>query len=99
MKLKDFYTTQGWCKNAHARTADGGICGIGSAEARMFCMLGAIMKIGKAEGNNSALPESEHYKLKMFLAETGWRNGVAAWNDDPSTTFEEVKAVLEYLDI
>ncbi len=68
-------------------------------DAICFCLLGALCrsKGWKMDGPVdiiNLMHESPEYKLLM--EKTG---GVTQWNDHPLRTFEEVKALVEELDI
>ncbi len=72
----------GWCQGAFARTQDGIQTLPGNESARSFCALGATFFAPDDQRR-----EYRHILISMFA---GARSGVAAWNDDPNRTKQEV---------
>lgn len=70
---------QGWTQHVMARDSDGNETNPISNKAVCWCLLGAIYKVG---GHTS---EAIHYKV----------TNIAAWNDNPNRTVEEVIDLVE----
>ncbi len=73
---------KGWTQRAFARHINGNSIGYNSKNAVCFCVIGAILAAYKNE-------DDAIKKLSNFLV-----IDIAAWNDDPARTKEEVCAAL-----
>ncbi len=97
MKIKTFLTKDNWIKGHKAVNRDGTPCEPELVHGVKFCVVGAL--------DATTRSRSSYLKLYGFLRQQEFNPQlsdmapVSRWNDDPATTFEEVRAVLEYLDI
>ena len=97
MKMKELLDSEEkWTKGTYARDKRGkGISPICS-NAVCFCLLGAIEKCYSSEKKEN-LDYAVISKIRRHL---NLRTGtIACWNDAPERTFEEVKSLVEELDI
>jgi len=88
MKIKDFLKESNWGKGQYARDADGNICAVTDAKAVKFCLIGAAKR---------CCPEKMNAIRCLLDKELG--DIAVSWNDAPGRTFEEVRALVEKLDI
>lgn len=87
MKVKDILTKDNWCQLANFRDANNASCS--SEEAVKCCLMGHIFKI---------YPQSEFCNvIPKILDRIKPLNSLQAFND--SKTFEEVKALVDELDV
>jgi len=90
MKLQELFTDPTtWCQRDFAQTSTGISIGPSNPEATCWCLAGGIMK---------CYPTEEYGIIRNTLSR---RIGgpLLDWNDAPERTFEEVKALVEELDI
>lgn len=91
MKVKDLLTDESkWTKGAYARTAEGRMVFYRDIAATRFCLLGAIFRCYGAIGAGEI---TERVEKKLSDCSTH------GWNDDPRTTFADVRRLVEKLDI
>ena len=91
MKVKELYTDPSkWTKNAFARTKDGTPCYSSNPDAFSFCLSGAV---GFCYIDNLDEQAEAFTKLKRKIFSV-WN-----WNDHPDRTFDEVKQLVNELDI
>lgn len=99
MKIRELLTDESkWTQGAFAQTATGHPVDYEDENAAKFCLVGAARKCyGRGEAGNAVLRTiiSDLHEGKR----TGWAENVAAWNDGFGRTFEEVRALVERLDI
>ena len=88
MKIKEFLKESNWTKWQYAKDAKGNVCAVADAKAEKFCLMGAAKK---------CYPEGMDMIRRLLDRELG--DMAITWNDMPERTFEEVKAVVEKLDI
>ena len=83
-----------WTRNVLARDIMGQTCDLHSAYATCWCLAGAV-------GRCYPEPDRHDSVLKQIrLAIYGRGSGlIGTWNDAPGRTFEEVKELVERLDI
>lgn len=92
MKLKELFTDASkWTRRAYARNSRGVPQDYHSPEAVCFCLLGGIYKCYPTE-------ETQFKLFNAIKLKTGdvW---ISTWNDAPSRTFDEVKQLVNDLDI
>lgn len=91
MKVKELLTDESkWTKGVYARTAEGHRADSSKPEAVVFCLLGAIHRCYSHLG--------KHEVVKRVEKELSGRSP-CNWNDDPATTFADVRSLIEKLDI
>lgn len=103
MKIKDFLDTpEKWTKGNIAKTVEGEPASPHNPEAVCWCLSGLIVKCYSSP-NEDIIPYSKFYKIRNKITEyLGVTRGSAEWirwNDAPERTFEEVKNLVEKLDI
>lgn len=85
-----------WCQGESARRDDGSPTGIMLEDAASWCLIGAV---NKCIDNHQERIES-YDKLQLALLMKFQRMGpLAIWNDDPTRTFDDIKALLEAADL
>ncbi len=95
MKLKEYYTNESkWTQYTWFRNSESGAT-YHSEEAVCACLEGAL---------SICYGGSEDYRKIRALIEENipsafGMNQIAAWNDDEQRTFDDVKALVEKLDI
>ena len=98
MKVKELFSDESrWTRFRMARTPDGEGCLPDNPDASCWCLLGAI------EVCYSCYAGSTHFsilydKIVQDLNLVG-DSFILEWNDAPERTFEEVKQLVERLDI
>lgn len=100
MKIKDLLTDESkWTKLSFARDIDGNPVEPTSPEACCWCLVGALYKC-KEEGTNNSYEAMLKMGYEIDERFNGWNSALFSWyNDYPERTFEEVKALIEKLDI
>lgn len=98
MKIKELYSSPDkWTKDWFARDKNGDKVPLSDREATCFCLAGAIERCYPA----TALEVS--YRIETYLKNKGELNHnvrtYVQWNDVPSRTFEDVKTLVEALDV
>jgi hypothetical protein len=95
MRLQDIFTDESrWTKGAAARDINGNIANCLFDDAVSFCIYGAL---GKSDPDTFGV-DSE-IKIRRYLYDIGYIGGIAMFNDDPNTTFEDIRKMVETLDI
>lgn len=93
MKVKELLSDKSkWTQKTLARNKEGIAVSYLSPTAFSFCLVGAVEKCYSLEDKQKA------YKVLSRIVERT-RFDPAYWNDSPGRTFEEVKALVEELDI
>jgi len=88
MKMKEYMTEANWVKGLFAGDANGDGCDIEDTKAEKFCLIGAAFKCYPNDvGTIRCLLDKELGDIAV------------SWNDAPGRTFEEVRALVEKLDI
>lgn len=91
MKVKDLLTYESnWVKGVYAKTAEGRNASYCDPDAIRFCLLGAI--------NRCYPPLGKREVVNRVVDQLSGR-AIAEWNDDQSTTFTDVRNLVEKLDI
>lgn len=94
MKVKELLTDESkWTKGEFARTAEGMCCGSLSSFAVRWCLDGAVDHCYRGNGDGVIYSEVRE-KVKKEIGGSVWD-----WNDNKERTFEDVKALIEKLDI
>jgi hypothetical protein len=100
MKAKDLLTDESkWTQGAAARNKRGRRCDVFSDAAVRFCLCGAAVRVYSGTELYGAL-----FKIAraIGLDDEDYKDldrAIAAWNDDPNRTFEDVRKVLEAADV
>lgn len=93
MKVRELLTgPEKWTKGADARSESGYSVEPDSKAACRWCLYGAI---------NAAYPRTDDAirALKLVNAKLGESRGICNWNDAPERTFDDVRKLVEELDI
>lgn len=92
MKVKELLSDPSkWCKGSYARTIEGERAYSSfSPDAVSWCILGAIDRCYVDRNNWKEI-------VDRLFAETG--ESPATWNDRPTTTFADVRKLVEKLDV
>jgi len=95
MKIKELLTTEDkWAKTGFAYDKEGKMVASTSPEAVKWCLLGATNICYKDPDRKKVI------RLMMEYVTTHNPFGnVGRWNDDPATTFADVRKLVETLDI
>lgn len=93
MKIQELLSSpEKWTKGLNAKDKQNNCVSPWSENAVCWCIYGAILKC-----YSESLKTTEEMVEKATYA-SGWQV-LSAWNDAPERTFEEVKALIEKLDI
>ena len=79
-----------WCAHQNALDGDGYPISAFDPKARSWCLYAALMRFVPSR--------QKHQVLVDAVQQMGYRN-IAAFNDDPETTFDIVQTLLRRLDI
>ncbi len=91
MKVRDLLTDESkWTQHLYARDANGVTTDLSGPYATCWCLVGAL------ERCYGMTPE---FSLAYTRLARRTVNGVTEWNDTPTRTFTEVRALVEELDI
>lgn len=95
MKIKEFYSDSSrWTQRVLARDKNGHEVFFGDKEAYSFCLLGVIAHCYDKDPRKIERKITE--KIKQ-ISKPG--TTILSWSDDPERTFEEVKALVDELDV
>jgi len=93
MKIRDLLTDESkWAKGDYAFDEKGEFVHPESKYARSFCLLGAAKKIYTTDRALSRIKR----KINKYV---GPDSSAIIFNDDPSTTFADIRKLVEELDI
>ncbi len=96
MKIKELYSDASkWTKHEFARSNTGTPLPSFAPDATSWCLIGAINKCYSGKEDFTKVYESVRAHMPLV-------NGIAMisnWNDSPTRTFDEIKALVEKLDI
>ena len=91
MKIKQLLATEkNWCKGSFAQDAQGNTVSSHETTATAWCLVGAARQ---------CYPELERSFILRQIKEARSMRDVGTWNDAPERTFEEVKRLVEALDV
>jgi hypothetical protein len=98
MKIRELLTDEStWTQGAHGRDINGfavNLSEVSRPTTQRFCILGAARRCyGLGAQGDAAM-----VAIKVGLGFGGLED-VAIWNDHPTRTFDDVKALVERLDI
>ena len=92
MKIKELFSDSSkWTKGACAKTKHYTACLPTNPSAVCWCLAGALRKCYGESGESMS-------KIRLRILRSLGADYIV-WNDDPTRTFEEVKALVEELDI
>lgn len=83
-------SNDGWCKNNYAQLLDGAATFAEDQNACRFCLSGAIQSVAPHSVSSGHL----HRALSRKLNQTGWEDGLIAFNDHQETV-EPVLALID----
>ena len=90
MTLQELFADKSkWTKHHFALDASGAKCDITADEAVCWCVMGALAKC--------YINTSEHNKAidRILKVLKGRHVYIAEWNDDPTTTIEDIRQVVK----
>ncbi len=91
MKIRELYTDESrWCQHFECIDSKGNPVDFHSNRAASWCLLGSILK---CYGNDPSIIS----KIRSTLKEKGLGGSIFTFND--THTFEEVKGLVELLDV
>lgn len=97
MKVKELYSDASkWTKEWYAKDANGDWTDTSSEEACSFCLEGAMLKCYRYDENLEAIRDRVMEKIQE---NDPHMRAIAQWNDATSRTFQDVKDLVEALDI
>jgi hypothetical protein len=100
MKAIDILTDPScWTQEAFARDKDGELCRPCNDRAEKWCVLGALMR---AYGYGAAMDNAIRALSQVIPSLDGDSisgEDIAAWNDAPERTFDEVRKFIELADV
>ncbi len=90
MKLKDFFTDKSkWTQGAYARDKHDHMRLTSSPNAVKYCLMGAVMNFYQSR--------DQQRTIDAIAREV--KDNIADWNDAKQRTFEDIKVLIEKLDI
>lgn len=99
MKVKELLSDKSkWIKNVFAKNKEGDEVNYHDPTAYSFCLAGAVRRC-YSETEEVFHDISLQISIKTHQDITQWNWSIVQWNDDPERTFEEVKELVEELDI
>lgn len=106
-KVKDILKTENnWTKGAYARTSkDAPQISPDNPEATCFCLKGAIIRHCQTTSDTNASEWKRFHdtchKVRVYIIQNykEYYDSMESWNDAPERTFDEVKKLVEALDI
>lgn len=106
MKVKEILSSESkWCKDVAAIDINDVQTDALSPQAVRWCLLGAcVLSASKEHPRNlhEAAKVTDNKKLTLMMAVKNLYpqfNGISIFNDNPGTSFEDVKKVLELADV
>jgi len=92
MKIRELLDSpEKWTKQWYAYNKEGRRTNCSDDDATCWCLMGAV---AKCYGSNI---KEEKQIIQLLNKETG--GNVVEWNDNPERKFDEVKALVERLDV
>ena len=101
MKMRELLTDESrWTKDAYARDKDGKTVSHDLEEAYSFCLVGAMFRCYNVKPWWDPVRDKIIEELrKTFNVSERSSISITLWNDKRSTTFADVKALVDKLDI
>jgi hypothetical protein len=98
MKIRELLSDESkWTQWANARDAQGNQCGPYNPVAVRWCLFGAFLK---CYGYSATDFDRSRFELaRQVLDKIACKVHMAFWNDEPSTSFADVKSLVETLDV
>lgn len=95
MKLKELFTDANkWTQHEMCRDINGKAVGLRNKRAVSFSLLGGVEKYYLQSKSQRGLFEEVIPKIKSYT-----KSNIVNWNDDPRRTFEDVRKLVNDLDI
>lgn len=88
-------TPENWIKGVLSRDAAGDVVPIDSPSACRFCLFGAAIRAYPYDGINSMTEIFANW-LDTMMMQYKHVYGIVIYNDDPATTFADIKGFLAY---
>lgn len=103
MKIKELYSDPSkWAKYHLAQNKNGGTISPSDKDAVRFCLIGALIRCYRDKKyfwEKESPYETAFYKLKYEIESHPNKFGISDYNDSVGTTFEDIKKLVEKLDI
>lgn len=97
MKVKALLNSpKKWIRGAFARNDNGCVCSVSSPGATQWCLVGAVRRCYSDPERRVAVTDA---LLKAIESVRGFSQGAPIFNDAHSTTFADIKKVLEIADV
>ena len=91
MKIRNLLTDESkWCKGVDAQDCNGDEIRYDDPKAHSFCLVGALEVCYRDEGN---IIYAIKDKIRLRIGD------ITRWNDAPERTFEDVRKLIEELNI
>ena len=98
MKIRELLCDESkWTKGEFARISKGGDrCAPTSPNATCFCLSGAIIRCYDGPQEQQSI---QYIRIREHISKWFGYDSVAGWNDLPSTTFTDIRKIIEELDV
>lgn len=98
MKVKDLlYSPTKWLKNSFAKDENGKVCHSTDDQAACWCVMGAIIRCYPTKNPDDYNRYCDI--LDSILEEIAPHTTISVWNDMDTTSFEDMRKVIEKLNI
>lgn len=99
MKIRELYSDPTrWTKGCFAKNKEGIAVPFRSSDAYAFCLMGAVSYC-YSDNDNDEMALKVDTKIRNYLRQKTGSGKQASWNDAPERTYEEVKAMVDELDV
>lgn len=96
MKIKDLLSDESkWIKRNNAQDKDGNVVYIDSDDACKFCLFGAVRRCYRTHYEQEQVADI----INDIVVDNNLSKNFIKFNDDPRTTFEDIRKVLEEADV
>lgn len=98
MKIRKLLTDKSqWTQGANARNSSAEPVGLDSADAVCWCLAGALVRCYRNGRRGSALERDMDRHVRQITH--GAYGNFVAWNDAPERTFNDIRQLIEEMDI